>query len=256
MAGAARVHIAERGRDPRHYALLCTGGAGPVHALLRRAEARPHAGDLPAVAGRRLGARPAGGPGPRRPRGDGRPAPRPRPAAPRSRRRSAGSRTKRARSMADTGLKLDAATVRRLADGRFLGQGFDLVVDLARRPLRRPDAIAAARLTAAFETAYREKFALTPAGRPGGVHQHPRGRARARRRAIAGDVALRGRAGAGGSAIKGGAARTSPRPAASSTTTVYDRDRLAAGRRDPRPGGGRRGRLDAGHRPRRHADVG
>ena len=32
MAGAARVHIAERGRDPRNYALLCTGGAGPVHA--------------------------------------------------------------------------------------------------------------------------------------------------------------------------------------------------------------------------------
>src|SRR5204863_440163 len=25
MAGAARVHIAERGRDPRDYALLCTG---------------------------------------------------------------------------------------------------------------------------------------------------------------------------------------------------------------------------------------
>src|SRR2546426_10710948 len=32
MATAARVHIAERGRDPRDYALLCTGGAGPVHA--------------------------------------------------------------------------------------------------------------------------------------------------------------------------------------------------------------------------------
>src|SRR6266851_1134426 len=32
MAGAARVHVAERGRDPRDYALLCTGGAGPVHA--------------------------------------------------------------------------------------------------------------------------------------------------------------------------------------------------------------------------------
>src|SRR5262249_31915337 len=31
MAGAARVHVAERGRDPRNYALLCTGGAGPVH---------------------------------------------------------------------------------------------------------------------------------------------------------------------------------------------------------------------------------
>ncbi|MCZ6729053.1 MAG: hydantoinase/oxoprolinase family protein, partial [SAR324 cluster bacterium] len=32
MAGAARVHIAERGKDPRNYALLATGGAGPVHA--------------------------------------------------------------------------------------------------------------------------------------------------------------------------------------------------------------------------------
>jgi N-methylhydantoinase A len=31
MAGAARVHIAERGRDPRRYALVCTGGGGPVH---------------------------------------------------------------------------------------------------------------------------------------------------------------------------------------------------------------------------------
>jgi N-methylhydantoinase A len=32
MAAAARVHIAERGRDPRNYVLVATGGAGPVHA--------------------------------------------------------------------------------------------------------------------------------------------------------------------------------------------------------------------------------
>ena len=32
MASAARVHIAERGRDPSDYALLCTGGGGPVHS--------------------------------------------------------------------------------------------------------------------------------------------------------------------------------------------------------------------------------
>ena len=32
MASAARVHIAERGRDPRRYVLLATGGAGPIHA--------------------------------------------------------------------------------------------------------------------------------------------------------------------------------------------------------------------------------
>ena len=51
MAGAARVHIAERGRDPREYALLCTGGAGPVHAHsvarkigLRRVICPPSAG--------------------------------------------------------------------------------------------------------------------------------------------------------------------------------------------------------------------
>src|SRR5207249_2031705 len=32
MVGAARVAIAERGRVPSEYALLATGGAGPVHA--------------------------------------------------------------------------------------------------------------------------------------------------------------------------------------------------------------------------------
>jgi len=32
MAQAIRVHIIEQGRDPRRYALVATGGAGPVHA--------------------------------------------------------------------------------------------------------------------------------------------------------------------------------------------------------------------------------
>ncbi|MBI4277631.1 MAG: hydantoinase/oxoprolinase family protein, partial [Armatimonadetes bacterium] len=32
MAAAARIHVIERGRDPRRYALLAFGGAGPVHA--------------------------------------------------------------------------------------------------------------------------------------------------------------------------------------------------------------------------------
>ena len=32
MAAAARRHIAEKGRDPRRYVLVATGGAGPVHA--------------------------------------------------------------------------------------------------------------------------------------------------------------------------------------------------------------------------------
>src|SRR5206468_1688060 len=95
MASAARVHIAERGRDPRDYALLCTGGAGPVHAW--------------GVA-HKLGLRQVICP----------------PAA-----------------------------------GGFLGQGFDLVVDLPDGPYGDGEA-SRERLTAAFETAYREKFALTP----------------------------------------------------------------------------------------------
>ena len=32
MASAARIHIAEKGKDPRRYSLLTTGGAGPGHA--------------------------------------------------------------------------------------------------------------------------------------------------------------------------------------------------------------------------------
>jgi N-methylhydantoinase A len=33
MAAAARVHIAEKGHDPREFAMVATGGAGPVHAV-------------------------------------------------------------------------------------------------------------------------------------------------------------------------------------------------------------------------------
>ncbi|MEZ4497602.1 MAG: hydantoinase/oxoprolinase family protein, partial [Thermomicrobiales bacterium] len=33
MASAARVHFAEKGRDPRQYTLLAFGGAGPLHAV-------------------------------------------------------------------------------------------------------------------------------------------------------------------------------------------------------------------------------
>jgi N-methylhydantoinase A len=33
MASAARIHIAEKGHDPRDFAMIATGGAGPVHAL-------------------------------------------------------------------------------------------------------------------------------------------------------------------------------------------------------------------------------
>jgi 5-oxoprolinase (ATP-hydrolysing)/N-methylhydantoinase A len=33
MAGAARVHVVEKGRDPRRFAMVAFGGAGPAHAV-------------------------------------------------------------------------------------------------------------------------------------------------------------------------------------------------------------------------------
>src|SRR5215813_255330 len=164
MAGAARVHIAERGRDPRDYALLCTGGAGPVHAFgvarklgVSRVVCPPSAGvasalgllvaparvDRVATVGMRLD--------------QGRIAD----LEAAFRRLEEEARA----VMADTGLKLENATIRRLADGRFMGQGFDLVVTLPDGPYE-DGTESRRRLTAAFETAYRAKFALTPPGVP------------------------------------------------------------------------------------------
>src|SRR5262249_57363954 len=63
----------------------------------------------------------------------------------------------------DPGLKLESARFQRLADGRFLGQGFDLVVAVPDGPYDGRDADTVRRaLTQAFEAAYREKFSLTP----------------------------------------------------------------------------------------------
>ena len=68
--------------------------------------------------------------------------------------------------MADTGLKLESATIQRLADGRFLGQGFDLVVTPAARARTRTPRRAARGSPPPSRSAYREKFALTPPGVP------------------------------------------------------------------------------------------
>jgi N-methylhydantoinase A len=223
MASAARVHVAERGRDPRDYALLCTGGAGPVHAYevarklgLRQVICPPAAGvasalgllvaparvDRVATVGLRLD--------------------RDSPAALEHafRRLEDDARA----VMADTGLKLESASVRRLADGRFLGQGFDLVVDLPDGPYEDSDA-SRRRLTAAFETAYRDKFALTPPDVP---VEFINIRVAVRAPVAGAEVAVRGQAGAG-SAVKG------VRPAYFAArrrfeeTTVYHRARLAPG---------------------------
>ncbi|MGE3916778.1 MAG: hydantoinase/oxoprolinase family protein [Hyphomicrobiaceae bacterium] len=162
MTAAARVHIAERGRDPRSYAVLATGGGGPVHAaaLARKLGAGrvicpPAAGVASAlglimaparidrvatvgfhVATGDLAAFEAA-----------------------FQKLEADAKT----LVAETGLDASDATTARLADGRFVGQGFDLVVPLPDGPYDTGDAASVrATLTQAFERAYREKFARTP----------------------------------------------------------------------------------------------
>ena len=81
--------------------------------------------------------------------------------------------------MAETGLKLESATVQRLADGRFLGQGFDLVVPLPPGPYDDSAPGRAAAPRRVRDRVSREVRA-DPAGRAGGVHQYPGGGAGAR----------------------------------------------------------------------------
>jgi N-methylhydantoinase A len=225
MASAARVHIAERGRDPRDYALLCTGGAGPVHAWsvarklgLSRVICPPSAGvasalgllvaparvDRVATVGLRLDEGSVGA------------------------LEAAFHRLEdEARAvMADTGLPLERATIQRLADGRFLGQGFDLVVPLPPGPYAetREDR---ARLTAAFETAYREKFALTPPGVP---VEFLNIRVAVRAPVAGSGVVLEGRRGGdAGAARKGERPVYFPDAGGFVPTSVYDRYRLGVG---------------------------
>ena len=225
MASAARVHVAERGRDPRAYALLCTGGAGPVHAWsvaaklgLSRVVCPPSAGvasalgllvaparvDRVATVGIRLD--------------EGNVA-----ALEAAFRRL----EEEARAvMADTGLKLESATIQRLADGRFLGQGFDLVVTLPEGPYA-DTAAGRARLTAAFEEAYREKFALTPPGVP---VEFLNIRVTVRAPVSGSEVVLQGRPGGGAEgALKGSRPAYFREARGFVPTAVYDRRRLGVG---------------------------
>jgi N-methylhydantoinase A len=116
--------------------------------------------------------------------------------------------------------------VRRLADGRFLGQGFDLVVALPDGPYADDEATRHA-LQAAFEAAYREKFALTPPHVP---VEFINVRVAVRAPVAGNDVTVPGAAGrAAGSAIKGSRRAYFPEAGGFVSTTVYDRYRLPVG---------------------------
>jgi len=156
MAGAARVAIAERGRVPREYALLATGGAGPVHAWhvgrklgVRHVVCPPGAG-----AGSTIGMLMA-------------PARIDRVASFTHALDEADWAAASAiftaleqdalKVATDTGADLARRVVRRLADMRYVGQGSEITVGL-------PETLDATAMRATFEASYRTLFGRTPPG--------------------------------------------------------------------------------------------
>ena len=225
MAGAARVHIAERGRDPRRYALVCTGGGGPVHGYgvakklgIRRLVCPPSPGIASAwgllVAPARVdrvttvGFRLDGGE-----LADFEAA---------FRRLEEEARE----VVAATGLPLSDARVERLGDGRCVGQGFDLVVPLPDGPYDRRDQTRAA-LQSAFDRGYREKFGRAPPEVP---LEFINARVSLRVPVPGGNIAGRAAAGRAEDALKG-TRRAWFAEAGFVEAQIYDRDRLGAGAR-------------------------
>jgi N-methylhydantoinase A len=150
------VAIAERGRVPQDYALLATGGAGPVHAWavarllgISRVVCPPGAGagsaigmlmadarvDRVAHYGARLAAA--------------------EPAA--MRRIFEALEAQGLAVLTSTGADIASHRATRLADMRYSGQGSELTIAL-------PDDLSAEGVRAGFEAAYRRLFARTPPG--------------------------------------------------------------------------------------------
>jgi len=158
MASAARVHIAEMGKDPRGYTLLATGGAGPVHAfyVARKLGIKRLLCPVAAGVASALGLLMA-------------PARVDRSATvavqwedidwPTLDAGFARLEKDAAQVIEETGLDPKSASVTRLADMRFVGQGFEVVVTLPPGPY---DAASATGIQTAFEDAYRQTFSRVP----------------------------------------------------------------------------------------------
>jgi N-methylhydantoinase A len=156
MAGAARVAIAERGRVPQDYALLATGGAAPVHAwhVARKLGVKHVICPPGAGAGSTIGMLMA-------------PARIDRVASFNMPLASADlavvdaiftSLEKEGMAIIrETGAEMTKARIRRLADMRYIGQGFEITVALDADFDRQG-------MLAAFEAAYSNLFGRTPPG--------------------------------------------------------------------------------------------
>jgi len=161
MAGAARTHLAERGRDASGFTLVCTGGGGPVHGYhlarklgIRRLIVPPEAGvasalgmltapprvDRVATLGRRLLASSAG-----------------------MLEAAFAELEADARGVMARGGWADAEpVVQRLVDARCVGQGAHMPVELPPTPWPEDDAGLHALVTEAFHATYLRRFHRPP----------------------------------------------------------------------------------------------
>ncbi len=221
MAGAARVHIAERGRDPRRYALIPTGGAGPVHAYYVAQKLGigtlvcPPAAGVASALGMLMAPAKVDKATTRIERLD---------AAdwPALERAFTDLESQALAVIAETGLAPDSAEIERLADLRYVGQGFELVVSLPKGPYG-PDSRAA--IEDAFGVAYVESFARKP---PAGSVEMVNLRVSARARTTQQDVRLHGFA-QGMGTPKGTRPVYFPEAGGYTPTPVYDRYTMPAG---------------------------
>ena len=166
MVSAARVHIAERGRDPRDFTLLCTGGAGPVHAyyVARKLGLKkiicPGAAGVASALGMLVA--PA--------RVDRVTTISARLAECSLQELENSFRTLEVDAqqiISEAGLEASTIQYQRFADGRYIGQGFELSVPLPDGPYSKGNTNdTRAALHDTFEDGYREKFSRTPLAVP------------------------------------------------------------------------------------------
>ena len=156
MVQSIEENSVRKGYDPRDFALVAEGGAGPAVRRADRARgrdavgARPaaprhHVGDGPARDGHGLRVRLDRLPAALAARRGGAPA-----------RSSTSSRSRRAPSSRRTASRRTACSIQRVADCRYLGQGYELRVDVELRRDRRRRG--SRRLRASFHDIHEREY--------------------------------------------------------------------------------------------------
>ena len=225
MASAARVHLAERGRDPRAYSLVATGGAGPVHAhrIARKLRVRRVLCPLGSGVASTIGLLVA------QPRADlvhayvarlddlewGR-----------LNMIYAAMRQRAAVLLAQVGVPANDVRMQPLADLRYVGQGFEVVTPIPDGPYA---AASAAEIAAAFTSAYAARHGRAmPAMPVEGLNWRLRATGR-RADLLRLAAALRAGRQHDGSPLRGDRLAYYPERGGFVPTPVYDRYALRAG---------------------------